>query len=287
MLLFAKDIRVKDHRHALENEDPDFKKYMDYQRRVFPYTVFRAGLDLAYRELDDILNYVDNQYKPPLDSQRKEYPQDIDDWFGAQYPWSCNFLNRDAVHSLLVVLIQGMESYRTYERMNIYHWMVLYDVIHNVVQFYNDLITFSPDRVADIQLTQKVQILFDDFINNYWSNLDFMILSKPDYSHERLQERNRKIEKTIQDRINEGDSAPIALEKVAPLFNLEEETLTCLRRDPVTTRLLELKAIPMEEEPYAPLYEKASKGKELSLIDQEYSLNYKFFKKSSGASSFD
>ena len=65
MLIFAKDLRKKGHEHSRENLDLGLKKYMEYQRSLFPYTIVRAGLDLAYKELDDILNYMDNNYSPP------------------------------------------------------------------------------------------------------------------------------------------------------------------------------------------------------------------------------
>ena len=50
--------------NMLEDKLPDLKSYMEYQRKLFPYTVVRAGLDLAYKEVDDILNFVDNDYRP-------------------------------------------------------------------------------------------------------------------------------------------------------------------------------------------------------------------------------
>ncbi|MFQ5443430.1 MAG: hypothetical protein ACE5EK_02315 [Nitrospinales bacterium] len=60
MLVFAKDITQKDYHSAREEGNPGFKEYMDYQRKLFPYTIIRAGLDLAYKELDDILEYIEN-----------------------------------------------------------------------------------------------------------------------------------------------------------------------------------------------------------------------------------
>ena len=59
MLIFAKDISQRDFIHSAEDQDPEIKKYMDYQRCLFPYTIIRGGLDLAYKEVDDILNYLD------------------------------------------------------------------------------------------------------------------------------------------------------------------------------------------------------------------------------------
>ena len=60
MLIFAKDIGKRDHKHALEDKLPELKQYMEYQRKLFPYTIVRAGLDLAYKELDDILDFIEN-----------------------------------------------------------------------------------------------------------------------------------------------------------------------------------------------------------------------------------
>ena len=48
MLIFAKDISQRDFIHSAEDQDPEIKKYMDYQRCLFPYTIIRGGLDLAY-----------------------------------------------------------------------------------------------------------------------------------------------------------------------------------------------------------------------------------------------
>ncbi len=71
MLIFAKDITQRDHKHSQEENDAELQQYMEYQRKLFPYTVIRAGLDLAYKELDDILVYLDNESKPPADSARQ------------------------------------------------------------------------------------------------------------------------------------------------------------------------------------------------------------------------
>ncbi|MEC7640543.1 MAG: hypothetical protein VYC17_00155, partial [Nitrospinota bacterium] len=102
MLIFAKDIRKRNHEHSRESLDPGLKKYMEYQRDLFPFTIVRSGLDLAYKDLDDILNYIDNNYQPTADAQRKEFPADIPEWYREHYPWTSNFMNMENVHSMLV-----------------------------------------------------------------------------------------------------------------------------------------------------------------------------------------
>ena len=251
---------------------------MEYQRNLFPHTIVRAGLDLAYKDLDDILSYIDNNYSPPTDSTRKEYPTDVPAWYQNHYPWTSNFMNMENVHSMLVILITALENTRTLEIMNSYHWMVLYDIVHNTIKFYNDLLTFSKERIRDLCLSKEVPINFDDFINNYWDHLDFMIMSKPDYPHAHLLERNREIEKEIQKLLTEGHTPAIALEKIADSFKLDEYTLACLHHKPMNAELMELKTT--DEDPYIDLYKKIPGNPpigEISIIDREYTKNYKFF----------
>jgi len=194
MLIFAKDISNRDHKHSLESDDPKLKAYMEYQRKLFPYTIVRAGLDLAYKELDDILEYQDNDLQPPEDSSRKEYPADIPLWYKTRFPWSSAFLKMEDMHFALVTMVKAMDSFRTEETINAYHLAILYDAVHNIVEIYNGLRKQNADQARDIHLSSGVVVSFDDFINNYWPHLDFMILSQPDFPHAVLMPRNRKIE---------------------------------------------------------------------------------------------
>ena len=159
--------------------------------------------------------------------------------------------------------------------------MVLYDVVHNVVVFYNELLTFSPDRATDIKLSQKTPIKFGDFINNYWIKLDFMVMSKPDYSHDRLLSKNRPIEGAIRELINDGNNPADALEKVAKKFTIETATLSCLRHEKVTVKMLELRSAPMNEDPYGVLRGPCVDNAELkglTNLDADYFYNYQLFK---------
>jgi len=114
MLIFAKDISQRDFKHSAEDQDPEIKIYMEYQRSLFPYTIIRGGLDLAYKEVDDILNYLDNDNQPPTDSSRQEYPSNIPEWYQKRFPWTGCFLKIEDMHSLLVILIQAMDIHRIF-----------------------------------------------------------------------------------------------------------------------------------------------------------------------------
>lgn len=271
MLIFAKDISQRDHQHALEDKLPELKQYMEYQRKLFPYTIVRAGLDLAYKELDDIMNFVDNDCRPPADSSRQEYPADVGQWYKSRFPWSSAFLKMEDMHFALVILVKAMDSFRTHESANTYHWAVLYDSVHNIVQVYNDLIRNDPGNSRDIHLSNAVEVNFDDFINNYWHDLDFMIFSQADYPHARHQERKNSIEEEIKDIMSEGVEPLTALEKVDTPLNAS--TLKLLRRDPVETRFLELKSVPDTGKEFDKIYKEYLEDPQhgrLSVIDVEY-----------------
>ena len=273
MLIFAKDIGKRDHKHVLEDKLPELKQYMEYQRKLFPYTVVRAGLDLAYKELDDILDFIENGYRPPENSSRREYPTDVNQWYKSRFPWSSAFLKMEEMHFALVVLVKAMDSFGTHEKINAYHWSVLYDSVHNIIQVYNDLIQNDPGNSRDIHLSNAVEVNFDDFINNYWPDLDFMVFSQADYPHARHQERKNLLEEEIKDIMSEGIEPLVALEKLDHPFKLDQATLKLLRRDPVDTRLLELKGVPDTGSEFDSIYNKyvedPQHGK-LRVIDAEY-----------------
>lgn len=287
MLIFAKDIGTRDHKHALEDKLPELKQYMEYQRKLFPYTVVRAGLDLAYKELDDILDFIENGYRPPEDSSRREYPTDVNQWYKSRFPWSSAFLKMEEMHFALVVLIKAMDSFGTHEQANAYHWAVLYDSAHNIIQVYNDLVRNDPGNSRDIHLSNAVEVNFDDFINNYWPELDFMTFSQADYPHAHHQERKNSLEEEIKDIMSEGIEPLVALEKLESPFKLDSYTLKLLRRDPVETRFLELKGAPDTGKEFDNIHkeyvEDPQHGK-LSVIDAEYIKNSEHMKAEAPAS---
>ena len=272
MLIFAKDISERDHKHALEDQDPEFKSYMEYQRKLFPYTIVRAGIDLAYKELDDILEYIDHDHTPPPDSSRKDYPTDVDLWYRTRFPWASSFLKMEDMHFALVTLVKAMDSFRTEETPNAYHLAILYDSVHNIVTVYNSMLKENPDQARDIHLSSSIPVGFDDFINNYWPHLDFMILSQPDFPHAAHMKRNREIEDQIKDLMADGIEPLKALEKTAGTFDLKETTLALLRRDNAKTGYLELKSEIQRQDTYDGLYKDSvdSPQGKISAIDASY-----------------
>jgi len=285
MLIFAKDISERDHKHALEDRNPELKIYMNYQRKLFPYTIVRAGIDLAYKELDDILVYIDNDGQPPPDASRKDYPADVEQWYRARFPWASSFLKMEDMHFALVTLVKAMDSFRTQEIPNSYHLAILYDAVHNIVTVYNSLLQENSHQARDIHLSSGVPVNFDDFINNYWPHLDFMILSQADFPHAGHRKRNREIEEEIKSLMADGSEPLKALEQTAGKFDLEDATLALLRRDAVKTENLDLKSELQRQDTYEKLYREVpgdSKPEEVSVIDASYQRNFERAKKTGG-----
>ena len=154
--------------------------------------------------------------------------------------------------------------------------------MHNIIQVYNSLIREKPDQSRDIHLSNGIEVDFDDFINNYWLNLDFMVFSKADFPHKRHMQRNESIEEAIRHRMAEGEKPLVALENLEPDLKPDEVTLKLLRRDPVETRFLELVSQPETGKQYQNIHEKkveTSEHGKISMIDAGYLANHEFFQR--------
>jgi len=275
MLLFAKDITERDHKHPDESQDPGLKAYMEYQRKLYPYTVVRAGLDLAYKELDDILEYLDNDRIPPATGTSREYPEDPEAWYRGRFPWSAAFLKMEDMHFALVILIKAMDSVRTWEIPGPGHWPVLYDAVENIVRVYNGLLASEGSKARDIRLSNDVPVHFDDFINNYWPHLDFMVFSQADHPHRRHQERKEMIEEAIRNKMGDGQDPMQALKAVAQSLGVEAGTVALLSRAPLSTGDLELKTRDYALGGVLGHYD-ARTGRPAIAIDDDYRMNYSY-----------
>ena len=149
--------------------------------------------------------------------------------------------------------------------------------MQNIVEIYNGLLKQHADQARDIHLSSGIEVSFDDFINNYWQNLDFMILSQPDFPHAVRIGRNREIEEDIKNLMADGVEPLKALETIASTFHLHATTLAMLRRDPVKTDDLNLNSNIQQADTFKGLYEEiseSSNGGKISFIDREYQKSF-------------
>ncbi len=240
MLIFAKAIDQRPESSLLENISPEEREREEYYKKLFPYTIVRAGLDLSYKELDDILDFVENDHQPPEGSSRQDYPADIDAWYHSRFPWTANFLDKESAHFSLVLLVKAMDSFGSYETMNAIHLMLLYDCVQSIVSLYNKLLEEAPEKARDITLSKGVPVDFDDFINQYWPHIDFALMSKADYPHEAHAERKGKIENFMESLLMDGVEPLKAIDSTVEEFDLSPSVKVLLRRDEISRKLLEL-----------------------------------------------
>jgi hypothetical protein len=119
--------------------------------------------------------------------------------------------------------------------------MVIYDSVSNIIELYNNLLNESPEKSRDIHLSQGKPVFFDDFINNYWPHLDWMILSQPDFEHAKHLGRKQKIELAIQQRMADGEEPIKALKSASKAFNVDTSSLHLLERGRILQKFLNLK----------------------------------------------
>jgi len=240
MLVFAKSIDQRPESDDPKNIDPEERKRQEYFRSLFPYTVVRAGLDLSYKELDDILDYIENDHQPPAGASRKEYPTDLNGWYHSRFPWTANFLDMESTHYALVLLVKSMDSFGSYETMNAIHLMILYDCVESIVSLYNKLLEESPEKARDISLSKGVAVDFDGFVDLYWPNIDFALMSKADYPHKVHSGRKEEIESFMENLLMDGIEPLQAIDSTVDEFELPLSVKVLLRRDEISRKLLEL-----------------------------------------------
>ena len=135
----------------------------------------------------------------------------------------------------------------------------------------------STNSARDIWLSNNIEVRFEDFVNNYWPHLEFMILSQPDFTHVRLMERIHRIEEEIKESLGDGTPPLEALEKAAVQHNFDPASLPLLRRDPIDPQWVELDSQPLNDKVYAHLKEllpEGAAGAGLPMIDAEYEMNF-------------
>jgi hypothetical protein len=166
--------------------------------------------------------------------------------------------------------------------------MVVYDSVSNIVQLYNSLLKESPNKSRDIHLSQGEPVFFDDFINNYWPHLDWMILSQPDFEHAKHLERKQKIELAIQQRMADGEEPIKALNSASKPFNVDKSSLHLLGREKILQKFLKLETVSLNDTPYNLLNEEVDSGTKFGFmprVDSEFLINMHHQQNSSTASS--
>jgi hypothetical protein len=264
MLAFAKDIRKTDHTHPEESNDPKLEEYMDYQRKLNHEM-------LVYHSLDHGKIYLQRV----LDSGKEE---EIKAYLTSDFPISSVYADSDKILLMLRKLINGHNSTNNWYRMNSFYQAIVYDCVNRFCKIYNQLLKDSPEKAEGYNVSKNVEVDFDDWIQLYFFNLDFMVGRPPQHTHYLFSKRNRAIENALAGEVESGSSKQDALDAVKDSFSIEEDSIKTILSQPITDKDLELFYTSVENPIYEYLYDvdQAGMDEEETLIDHSYFMGCQF-----------
>ena len=262
MLAFAKDITQKEPNHPEEGKNAKLKEYMDYQRRI-------NHEKLIYHSLDHAKNYLQKTINDMRGDENK-----LKGYLEQAFPVAHRYADSDTVMLMLRKLLNAHNATNNWYRLNRFYSGLVYDAMSRFIQIYNRLVSDAPEKSDEYDITDKLEIDFDDWVRLYFHDLDFLIGQPLSYVHFTFRKRNLAIENSIQKRIDSGKSREEAVTEAAKEFNTEEDAVTILLNKPVDQKNLELFYTSVENPIYEFLYDTAS---EEGFMDGECLIDHSYF----------
>lgn len=262
MLAFAKDITQKEPNHPEEGKNAKLKEYMDYQRSI-------NHDKLIYHSLDHAKNYLQKTINDMRGDENK-----LKGYLEQAFPVAHRYADSDTVMLMLRKLLNAHNATNNWYRLNRFYSGLVYDAMSRFIQIYNRLVCDAPEKSEEYDITDKLEIDFDDWVRLYFHDLDFLIGQPLSYVHFTFRKRNLAIENSIQKRIDSGKSRIEAITEAAKEFNIEEDAVAILLNKPVDQKNLELFYTSVENPIYEFLYDTAS---EEGFMDGECLIDHSYF----------
>ncbi|MFQ5444931.1 MAG: hypothetical protein ACE5EK_09975, partial [Nitrospinales bacterium] len=242
MLAFAKDITKKDPSHPEESKIPKLAEYMDYQRKLDHEL-------LIYNSLDHAKTYLLKNIE-----EGKSRPAKLKTYLEKAFPISHTFASADILLTLLRQMINGHNSTNNWYRMNAYYHAVFYDCLERFVRLYNRMVKEAPDKAEKYNFTQGMEIDFDDWVQLYFQDLDFMLGKTMNYPHYIFSKRNKTINQAMEKAMQEGKSREEVLEMVKIDYEIDESSLKVIQGKTISNADMELFYTSVENPIYEYLY---------------------------------
>ena len=262
MLAFAKDITKKEPNHPEEGQNAKLKEYMDYQRRV-------NHEKLIYNSLDHAKNYLQKTINDMRGDENK-----LKGYLEKAFPVSHRYADSDTLMLMLRKLLNAHNATNNWYRLNRYYSGLVYDAMSRFIQVYNRLVNEAPDKSAEYDITDQLEVDFDDWVRLYFHDLDFLIGQPLTYVHFTFRKRNLAIESSIQEGVDSGKSREESIKEASKEFNIEEDAVTILSNKSVDQKNLELFYTSVENPIYEFLYDSAS---EEGFMDGECLIDHSYF----------
>lgn len=258
MLAFAKDITQNKPTHPEESKYPQLKEYMEYQRKLNHERLVYHALDEAKNLLHEIMDDKDQE-------KQKSRLEKV-------FPFSHEFANADTLLLMLRKLINAHNSTNNWYRMNQYYFALVYDCIERFLKEYNQLVKEQPEKAKEYNVSEGVEVDFDDWIQLYFQGLDFCLGKKINYVHFVFMRRNATIAEAISVEMKGGKTKEAALEAIKDDFGIDPSATKIILGKSLDHKDLELFYTSVENPIYASLHD-ANTG----FMDEETLLDHSYF----------
>ncbi|MDH5457161.1 MAG: hypothetical protein OEY26_00460 [Nitrospinota bacterium] len=262
MLAFAKDITQKEPKHPEEGQNAKLKEYMDYQRKI-------NHEKLVYHSLEHAKNYLQKTINDMRGDENK-----LKGYLKQAFPVAHRYADSDTLMLMLRKLLNAHNATNNWYRLNRFYSGLVYDAMSRFIQIYNRLVKEAPEKSDEYDITDKLEVDFDDWVRLFFHDLDFLIGQPLAYVHFTFRKRNLAIENSIQEGIDSGKSREEAIKEASKQFNIEEDAVTILSNKSVDEKNLELFYTSVENPIYEFLYDTAS---EEGFMDGECLIDHSYF----------
>jgi len=262
MLAFAKDITQKEPKHPEEGQNAKLKEYMDYQRKI-------NHEKLVYHSLEHAKNYLQKTINDMRGDENK-----LKGYLKQAFPVAHRYADSDTLMLMLRKLLNAHNATNNWYRLNRFYSGLVYDAMSRFIQIYNRLVKEAPEKSDEYDVTDKLEVDFDDWVRLFFHDLDFLIGQPLAYVHFTFRKRNLAIENSIQEGIDSGKSREEAIKEASKQFNIEEDAVTILSNKSVDEKNLELFYTSVENPIYEFLYDTAS---EEGFMDGECLIDHSYF----------
>ena len=262
MLAFAKDITQKEPKHPEEGQNAKLKEYMDYQRKI-------NHEKLVYHSLEHAKNYLQKTINDMRGDENK-----LKGYLKQAFPVAHRYADSDTLMLMLRKLLNAHNATNNWYRLNRFYSGLVYDAMSRFIQIYNRLVKEAPEKSDEYDVTDKLEVDFDDWVRLFFHDLDFLIGQPLAYVHFTFRKRNLAIENSIQEGIDSGKSREEAIKEASKQFNIEEDAVTILSNKSVDEKNLELFYTSAENPIYEFLYDTAS---EEGFMDGECLIDHSYF----------
>jgi len=262
MLAFAKDITQKEPKHPEEGQNAKLKEYMDYQRKI-------NHEKLVYHSLEHAKNYLQKTINDMRGDENK-----LKGYLKQAFPVAHRYADSDTLMLMLRKLLNAHNATNNWYRLNRFYSGLVYDAMSRFIQIYNRLVKEAPEKSDEYDITDKLEVDFDDWVRLFFHDLDFLIGQPLAYVHFTFRKRNLAIENSIQEGIDSGKSREEAIKETTKQFNIEEDAVTILSNKSVDEKNLELFYTSVENPIYEFLYDTAS---EEGFMDGECLIDHSYF----------